>query len=58
MFNVNVKDLPIVTIHSKPKQYADDTCLIKTHFSTKDYIDFESNLNNLSKWWEERNPNK
>ncbi len=62
MFNLYIKDLPKVTKYSKPYQYADDSVLLKSIFSEKDFTDFQSDLNALENWCSEKNlkinPNK
>jgi hypothetical protein len=62
LFNINVKELPKITIFSNCKQFADDTVLYKLIFSKSDTLQLQSDLNDLNKWCSVKNlklnPNK
>jgi hypothetical protein len=50
LFNISVKDFPIITQFSKLFQFADDSCLIKCIKTVIDIDDFQTDLNNVQNY--------
>ena len=55
LFNISVKDLPLIVKHSKIFQYADDKCILKPIYNQNDVAHLQNDLNSIYVWLSNKN---
>jgi retron-type reverse transcriptase len=54
LYNIFVRNFPLVLKYSKPFQFADDTAIIKGILSENDLNNFQIDIYEISKWFESK----